>query len=217
MDSGTTTTPGTPQRNRSLANSLLLHLRPARVPLRAIRFRHTFGLGGMAMVLILLLMASGLLMGFVYDPAPERAYRSILVLQEDLLFGRLIRGIHYWSANLLVVVAGLHLLRVFPTGPFPEAEFYRARLEDGGFLALHRKCTHLGCSVPRRPEKERFERPCHASAFDIRGPVLSSPAPRPLDRFAVAIDNGRILVDTTNKLRRGAFEPEQVARIGADE
>ena len=91
MDSGTTTTPGTPQRNRFLANSLLLHLRPARVPLRAIRFTHTFGLGGMAMVLILLLMASGLLMGFVYDPAPERAYRSILVLQEDLLFGRLIR------------------------------------------------------------------------------------------------------------------------------
>jgi quinol-cytochrome oxidoreductase complex cytochrome b subunit len=72
----------------------------------------------MAMVLILLLMASGLLMGFVYDPAPERAYRSILVLQEDLLFGRLIRGIHYWSANLLVVIAGLHLLRVFLTGAF---------------------------------------------------------------------------------------------------
>ena len=118
MDSGTTTTPGTPQRNRFLANSLLLHLRPARVPLRAIRFTHTFGLGGMAMVLILLLMASGLLMGFVYDPSPERAYRSILVLQEDLLFGRLIRGIHYWSANLLVIVAGLHLLRVFLTGAF---------------------------------------------------------------------------------------------------
>ncbi|MDH3863150.1 MAG: cytochrome b N-terminal domain-containing protein [Gammaproteobacteria bacterium] len=118
MDSGTTTTPGTPQRNRFLANSLLLHLRPARVPLRAIRFTHTFGLGGMAMVLILLLMGSGLLMGFVYDPAPERAYRSILVLQEDVLFGRLIRGIHYWSANLLVIVAGLHLLRVFLTGAF---------------------------------------------------------------------------------------------------
>ncbi len=118
MDSGTTTTPGTPQRNRFLANSLLLHLRPARVPLRAIRFTHTFGLGGMAMVLILLLMASGLLMGFVYDPAPERAYRSILVLQEDLLFGRLVRGVHYWSANLLVIVAGLHLLRVFLTGAY---------------------------------------------------------------------------------------------------
>lgn len=80
MDSGTTTTSGTPQRDRFLANSLLLHLRSARVPLRAIRFAHTFGLGGMAMVLILLVMASDLLMGFVCDLAPERAYRSILVL-----------------------------------------------------------------------------------------------------------------------------------------
>ena len=110
--------PRTAQRNRFLANSLLFHLRPAWVPERATRFTHTFGLGGMAMVLVLLLLASGLLMSFVYDPAPERAYASIVILQQDLLFGRLIRGMHYWSANLLVVVAGLHLLRVFLTGAF---------------------------------------------------------------------------------------------------
>lgn len=118
MNSGTSTAPAAPKRSRLLTNSLLLHFRPTRVPGRAIRFTHTFGLGGMAMVLILLLMASGLLMGFIYDPAPERAYGSILVLQEDLLFGRLVRGIHFWSANLLVVIAGLHLLRVFLTGAF---------------------------------------------------------------------------------------------------
>lgn len=100
--------------------------------------------------------------------------------------------------------------------PFPANEFYLVRLEDGGFLALHRKCTHLGCSVPWRPDEERFACPCHASAFDIRGAVLNSPAPRPLDLFAVAIENGRVLVDTTHRLRRTAFEPGQVARVGAD-
>lgn len=100
--------------------------------------------------------------------------------------------------------------------PFPENEFYLVRLEDGGFLALHRKCTHLGCSVPWLPDEERFACPCHASAFDMRGAVLSSPAPRPLDLLPVAIENGRVLVDTTNRLRRTAFEPEQVARVGAD-
>lgn len=100
--------------------------------------------------------------------------------------------------------------------PFPDNEFYLVRLEDGGFLALHRRCTHLGCSVPWRPDEERFACPCHASVFDIRGAVLNSPAPRPLDLFAVAIRNGQVLVDTTSKLRRTAFEPEQVARVGAD-
>ena len=99
---------------------------------------------------------------------------------------------------------------------FADGKFYLARLADGGFLAVNRKCTHLGCSVPWRPDEERFACPCHASAFDIRGAVLSSPAPRPLDLFAVAIKNGQVLVDTTNKLRRTAFDPDQVARIGAD-
>ena len=99
--------------------------------------------------------------------------------------------------------------------PFPDNEFYLVRLEDGGFLALHRKCTHLGCSVPWRPDEERFACPCHASAFDIRGAVLSSPAPRPLDLFAVAIKDGRVLVDTSRTLRRTDFEPEQVTRVGA--
>ncbi|MCP4689406.1 MAG: cytochrome bc complex cytochrome b subunit, partial [Desulfobacterales bacterium] len=46
------------------------------------------------------------------------AYASILALQHDYLFGRLVRNMHHWSANLLVLVAFLHLLRVFFTGAF---------------------------------------------------------------------------------------------------
>ena len=90
------------------------------------------------------------------------------------------------------------------------------RLDDGGFLALHRKCTHLGCGIPWRPDERRFAWPCHASAFDIRGAVLNAPATRPLDLLAVAIEDGRDLVDTTQRDRRAAFEPEQVARAGGN-
>ena len=72
----------------------------------------------MALVLILMLMCTGFLMMFVYNPSPERAYQSILVMQQEIPFGRLIRGVHYWSANLLVAVAMLHMLRVFLTGAF---------------------------------------------------------------------------------------------------
>jgi cytochrome b6-f complex iron-sulfur subunit len=77
---------------------------------------------------------------------------------------------------------------------FGEGHFYLARLEDGGFLALHRKCTHLGCTVPWSANEQRFSCPCHGSAFDIRGDVLSAPATRALDRFAVKIDNGVVKV-----------------------
>jgi len=98
--------------------SLILHLRPMWIPERAIRFTHTFGLGGMALVLVLLLMFTGILMMFAYEPSPQRAWQSIAAFQEDVLFGRLIRGVHYWSANLLIPVAIMHLLRVFLTGGF---------------------------------------------------------------------------------------------------
>ena len=101
-----------------MANSLILHTRPAYVPVKALRFTHTFGLGGMALVLFMLLISTGLLMIFVYEPSPERAYQSVLLMQEEILFGRLIRGMHYWSANLLIAVTALHMLRVFLTGAF---------------------------------------------------------------------------------------------------
>jgi cytochrome b6-f complex iron-sulfur subunit len=95
---------------------------------------------------------------------------------------------------------------------FPAGKFYLVRLQDGGFLALHRQCTHLGCSVPWDEASGRFACPCHASSFDLRGDVLAPPAPRPLDLFAVRIENGIVKVDTSTAIRRSAYDPSQVTR-----
>jgi cytochrome b6-f complex iron-sulfur subunit len=95
---------------------------------------------------------------------------------------------------------------------FPAGKFYLVRLADGGFLALHRQCTHLGCSVPWDEASGRFACPCHASAFDLRGDVLAPPAPRPLDLFAVRIENGIVKVDASAPIRRSTFEASQVTR-----
>ena len=96
--------------------------------------------------------------------------------------------------------------------PFPAGRFYLVRLDDGGFLAVHRECTHLGCTVPWRGETERFECPCHASVFDMTGEVLSPPAPRPLDLLDVRIENGIVKVDPGRRVRRSAFDRSQVVR-----
>jgi cytochrome b6-f complex iron-sulfur subunit len=95
---------------------------------------------------------------------------------------------------------------------FPAGKFYLVRLADGGFLALYRECTHLGCSVPWREETNRFECPCHASTFDITGAVLGPPAPRPLDLLPVRLENGVVKVELGRRIRRARFEPSQVAR-----
>jgi len=93
---------------------------------------------------------------------------------------------------------------------FVQGKFYLARLEDGGFLALSRNCTHLNCTVPWVADENRFVCPCHASAFDIRGAVIGAPAPRALDLYAVDIENDVVRVDTGRRSKRDAFAPQQV-------
>jgi len=93
---------------------------------------------------------------------------------------------------------------------FPAGRFYLARLADGGFLALDRTCTHLGCTVPWNVAEGRFTCPCHASAFAITGEVLGPPAPRPLDVYPVRIENGVVKVDVRRPIRRTAFQASQV-------
>ena len=93
---------------------------------------------------------------------------------------------------------------------FPAGRFYLTRLSDGGFLALVRECTHLGCTVPWRAEEGRFACPCHASAFDLAGDVLSPPAPRPLDRHPVRIENGIVKVVLSERIRREVAAPSDV-------
>lgn len=93
---------------------------------------------------------------------------------------------------------------------FVRGRFYLCRLADGGFLALSRRCTHLGCTVPWDEEKQAFTCPCHASTFDITGAVISSPAPRALDLFAVEIENDVVSVDIGRHFKRDGFRKEQV-------
>ena len=95
---------------------------------------------------------------------------------------------------------------------FPAGRFYLSRLADGGFLALSRTCTHLGCTVPWLEDEQRFACPCHASVFDITGEVLGPPADRALDLYPVRIENGIVKVDTTARIRRRTFEAAQEAR-----
>jgi cytochrome b6-f complex iron-sulfur subunit len=92
----------------------------------------------------------------------------------------------------------------------PSGRFYVVRLGDGGFLAVYHRCTHLGCTVPWDASAQQFICPCHSSRFDQKGTVQNPPAPRPLDLFAVTIENGQVKVDTGDILQRQSFETAQV-------
>lgn len=92
---------------------------------------------------------------------------------------------------------------------FRTGQFYLSRLEDGSFLALSRKCTHLGCTVAWEAEDKRFVCPCHASVYDIRGDVVRSPASRALDYYPVIIENDVVKVNTASPIKRNRFQVSQ--------
>ncbi len=98
---------------RSIFVGFLLHLHPQTVNKQALIFTRTFGLGGINALLFVLLVTTGLLLRFSYIPTPEGAYDSIVNLQNNSLFGSLLRNIHHWCAMFMVITAFLHLLRVF--------------------------------------------------------------------------------------------------------
>jgi cytochrome b6-f complex iron-sulfur subunit len=89
-------------------------------------------------------------------------------------------------------------------------KLYLVRDSEGGFLALSLICPHLGCSVLWDEAKKQFDCPCHSSAFDRHGVVLSSPAPRPLDYFPVILEEGKVKVDVRQKAKRKRFETNQM-------
>jgi cytochrome b6-f complex iron-sulfur subunit len=71
-----------------------------------------------------------------------------------------------------------------------------------GFYALSTVCTHLGCTPNWLSAEGKFKCPCHGSGFRATGLNFEGPAPRPLERFSIALDeSGNIRVDKSRKIR----------------
>ncbi len=70
-------------------------------------------------------------------------------------------------------------------------------------FALSTVCTHLGCTPNWLENESKFKCPCHGSGFYKTGINFEGPAPRPLERFRIALtDTGEILVDKTKKFQQ---------------
>lgn len=77
-----------------------------------------------------------------------------------------------------------------------EQKVFVVRAQEGYFYALSAVCTHLGCIANWKAEEGIVACPCHGSKFDRDGNVIAGPAPRPLPRFAMSLDDqGSLVVD----------------------
>ena len=71
---------------------------------------------------------------------------------------------------------------------------------QGTAYAFSLECPHKGTAVQWQPEQGRFFCPKHKSTFQPEGTRIQGKAPRSLDRFAVRLENGKLLVDTAVEL-----------------
>ena len=66
----------------------------------------------------------------------------------------------------------------------------------GEIYAVSGVCTHLGCIVRWQRSRKLFFCPCHGGRFAADGRVLGGPPPAPLERFQVAVNQGKIVVES---------------------
>ncbi len=72
------------------------------------------------------------------------------------------------------------------------------KLSDSEVVAYSPSCTHLGCAYHWDANKTEFVCPCHTTSFSLDGKVLGGPAPRPLDRYPVKVQDNRLLIGITD-------------------
>src|SRR5512143_3802378 len=114
--------------------SFFSHLHPPSIPADQARWRYTLGAGGTAVFLLLVVAATGILEMFYYVPTAEQAALSVQTISYLVPFGGLVRNLHYWSAQLLLVVSAVHLVRVVFTGAYAPPRRFNYLLGLGLFV-----------------------------------------------------------------------------------
>jgi len=98
--------------------NFFLHIHANRVHVHSMKPAYTFGLGIILGFLFLLMLFTGLILMVYYTPSVETAYQSVKDIVNVVPGGRIIRNMHRWASQGMVIVVFLHLLRVFYTGSY---------------------------------------------------------------------------------------------------
>ncbi len=77
------------------------------------RYSIWYYMGGVTLFLFFVQLLTGILLLLYYRPGEDSAYESVRFIVTEVKFGWLIRNVHSWSANLLVLFAFIHMFSVF--------------------------------------------------------------------------------------------------------
>ena len=106
------------ERVGKITRNFFLHIHATRVHLHSMKPTYTFGLGIILGFLFLIMIFTGVILMVYYTPSIETAYQSVKDIVYIVPGGRIIRNMHRWASQGMVIVGFLHLLRVFYTGSY---------------------------------------------------------------------------------------------------
>src|SRR6266853_1128196 len=84
------------------------------VPRRTASWWYVFG--SATLTLFILQIATGICLALVYIPSADKAYDSLLYLNDVAPLGWFLRAVHFWGSNAMVAVMTLHMIQVFLFG-----------------------------------------------------------------------------------------------------
>jgi len=77
-----------------------------------------YTLGSASLLVFIVQVITGSLLAMNYVPSPDHAHDSIRFIEEQVILGSFVRGLHHWGATFMVVVVSLHMLRVYFMGSY---------------------------------------------------------------------------------------------------
>ncbi|MFH0728288.1 MAG: cytochrome b N-terminal domain-containing protein [Pseudomonadota bacterium] len=105
-------------RTAAIVNNFFLHIQGAKTHIHSLRPPYTFGLGMIALFLLIITVGSGSLLMIYYHPSPHEAYNSVKDITYVVFGGKLLRNIHKWAGEGMILFVLLHMARVFYTGAY---------------------------------------------------------------------------------------------------
>ena len=85
------------------------------VPPKA-KWAYVFGSG--VLFCFILQVVTGVALSLLYQPSSSEAYQSLLFITNKAKFGNVLRGIHYFGASAMIILVGIHMMRVYITASY---------------------------------------------------------------------------------------------------
>ena len=105
-------------RSAVIVNNFFLHIQGAKTHINTLRPTYTLGLGLISLFLFLIVCISGVFLMVYYNPSIENAYNTIKDINYVVTGGKLMRNVHKWAGEGMIIFVMLHMARVFFTSSY---------------------------------------------------------------------------------------------------